>query len=172
MKKYNPRDIFYDELKKNLERKRDEDLEAIDAYKNKKKRTRQNYFNSKKTNSLEDPISESFDMRKNKMLLEFNDAQSSSIKQIAVKTNTSIKCNTRFMSGKLLMFAKLSLKSFIYSIAELLAFPEENETVEKIYWKCKIERIYCYHILTDTDNTSLNFLIISNVCSVFPESKV
>ena len=26
MKKYNPRNIFYDELKENLERKRDEDL--------------------------------------------------------------------------------------------------------------------------------------------------
>ena len=40
MKKYNPRDIFYDELKENLERKRDQDLEAIDAHENKKKRTR------------------------------------------------------------------------------------------------------------------------------------
>ena len=58
------------------------------------------------------------------MLLEFNDSQSSAIKQIAVKTSTSIKCIARFMSGKLLMFAKLSLKSFIYSLAELLAFPE------------------------------------------------
>ena len=66
------------------------------------------------------------------MLLEFNDSQSSCIKQIAVKTNTNIKCTTRFMSGKLLMFPKLSLKSFIYSLVELLAFPEENETVKKI----------------------------------------
>ena len=130
------------------------------------------YSNSKKIDSLEDQISESFDMRKNKMLLEFNDAQSSAIKQIAVKTNTNIKCTTRFMSGKLLMFAKLSLKSFIYSLAELLAFPEENETVEKIYWKYEIERIFCYHVLTDTDSTLLNFLIISHVGSTFPESKV
>ena len=38
----------------------------------------------KKINSLEDQISESYDMRKNKMLLEFNDSQYSSIKQIAV----------------------------------------------------------------------------------------
>ena len=106
------------------------------------------------------------------MLLEFNDAQSSSINQIAVKTNTSIKCTTRFMSGKLLMFAKLSLKSFIYSLAELLAFPEENETVEKIYRKYGIEKIFCYHILTDTDSTSLNFLIISSAHSTFPESRV
>ena len=82
------------------------------------------------------------DMRKNKMTIEFNDSQSSSIKQIAVKTNTSIECTTLFMSGKLL-FAKLSLKSFIYSLVELLAFLEENETVEKIYQKYEIERIYC-----------------------------
>ena len=111
-------------------------------------------------------------MRKNKMLLEFNDSQSASNKQIAVKTNTSIKCTTRFISGKLLMFAKLSLKSFIYSLAELLAFPEENETVEMIYRKYEIERIFCYHILTDTDSISPNFLIISHVGSTFPESKV
>ena len=44
--------------------------------------------------------------------------------------------------------------------------------MERIYRKYKIERIYCYHILTDTDSTSLNFLIISNVCSVSPESEV
>ena len=44
--------------------------------------------------------------------------------------------------------------------------------MERIYRKYKIERIYCYHILTDTDSTSLNFLIISNVYSVFPESEV
>ena len=172
MKKYNPHDIFYQELKENLERKRDEDLEAIDAYENKRKRTRRTFFNTKKNNSLEDQISNSMDMRKNKMTIEFNDSQSSSINQIAVKTNTSIKCTTRFMSGKLLMFAKLSLKSFIYSLAELLAFPEENETVEKICRKYEIERIYCYHILTDTESTSLNFLIISYVHSVFPKSKV
>ena len=106
------------------------------------------------------------------MLLEFNDSQSASNKQMAVKTNTSIKCTTRFISGKLLMFAKLSLKSFIYSLAELLAFPEKNETVEKIYRKYEIERIFCYHILTDTDSISPNFLIISHVGSTFPESKV
>ena len=37
------------------------------------------------------------------------------------------------MSEKLLMFAKLSLKSFIYSLVELLAFPEENPIVQQIY---------------------------------------
>ena len=58
MKKYNPRDIFYDELKENLERKRDEDLEAIIAYENKRKRKQKNYYSTKKINFLEDQISE------------------------------------------------------------------------------------------------------------------
>ena len=94
------------------------------------------------------------DMRKNKMVvIEFNDSESSSVKNIVVKSNTSIKCTTRFMSGKLLMFAKLLLKSFIYSVLELLAFPEENPIVQQIYDKYDIERIYCYHVLTDTDST-------------------
>ena len=77
------------------------------------------------------------------MLIEFNDSESSSVTHIAVKSNTSIKCTTRFMSGKLLMFAKLSLNSFIYSLIELLAFPEENFIVQKMYEKCNIEKIYC-----------------------------
>ena len=47
------------------------------------------------------------------------------------------------MYGKLLMLAKLSLKSFIYSIVELLTFPEENSIVSKIYEKYDIERILC-----------------------------
>ena len=113
------------------------------------------------------------DMRKNKMVvIEFNDSESSSVKNIVVKSNTSIKCTTRFMSGKLLMFAKLLLKSFIYSVVELLEFPEENPIVQQIYDKYDIERIYCYHVLTDTDSTSLQFVIVSEPDSTFPECDV
>ena len=48
------------------------------------------------------------------MIIEFNDSECSAIKYIAVKTKTNIKCTTRFMLGKLLMFAKLSLKYFTF----------------------------------------------------------
>ena len=74
------------------------------------------------------------------MILEFNDSQSSTIKLIAVNNETNIKCTTRFMSGKLLMFAKLSLKSFIYSLVELLYFSDENPIVQSIYNKYNIEK--------------------------------
>ena len=73
------------------------------------------------------------------------------------------------MSGKLLMFAKLSLKSFIYSLVELLYFPQENPAVAKIYEKYKIEIIFCYHVLTDTDSTSIKFIIVSDIDSTYPE---
>ena len=105
------------------------------------------------------------------MVIEFNDSKASSVKSIAEKNETNIKCTTRFMSGKLLMFAKLSLKSFIYSLVELLYFPEENPIVASIYEKYGIEKIHCYHILTDTDSTAIQFVIVSNVDSQFLESE-
>ena len=72
------------------------------------------------------------------------------------------------MSGKLLMFAKLSLKSFIYSLCESLHFP--GPKVNEIFEKYQIEKILCYHVLTDS--TSLQFIIISDPNSDFPESKI
>ena len=44
-----------------------------------------------------------------KMIVEFNDRESASIKSFVVKKRSEIKVTTRFMSGKLLMFVKLSL---------------------------------------------------------------
>ena len=76
------------------------------------------------------------------------------------------------MSGKLLMFTKLSLKSFIYSLIELLLFPEKNRLVQEIYDRHQIERIFVYHILTDTDSTSLQYLVVSSVQSTFTEDEV
>ena len=70
------------------------------------------------------------------------------------------------------MFTKLSLKSFIYSLVELLYFPDENPIVQSIYNKYNIEKIHCYHILTDTDSTAIQFVIISNIESTCPENKV
>ena len=168
--KYSKSDEFYSFFIEELEQKREGDLEAITALENKKRK--RTYVNTKKADSIEKKISECQDMRKNKTIIEFNDSESSSVKTIAVKSNTSIKCTTRFMSGKILMFAKLSLKYFIYSLVELLAFPEENPIVQRIYEKYHIEKIYCYHVLTDTDSTSLQFIIVSDPDSTFPKCDV
>ena len=73
------------------------------------------------------------------------------------------------MSGKLLMSAKLSLKSSIYEITETFCFPKEN--VKKIYKKYVIERVEIFHALTDRDSTSLKLIFISDPNSETPEDK-
>ena len=100
-KKYNKDDGFYEFFMEDLELKRAEDLESISAFENKKRKI--TYVNSKKVDSIQRKITECQDMRKNKMVIEFNDFESSSVKTIAVKSNNNIKCTTPFMSGKLLI---------------------------------------------------------------------
>ena len=99
-------------------------------------------------------------------LIELNTPQGSAVKQIAVKPQTNVKCT----AGKMLMFAKLSLKSFIYQLAELSMFPDE--IVQAIYDKYQIECVYVYHVLTDTDSTNTQFVVISSLESTFTEPQV
>ena len=101
------------------------------------------------------------------MIIDFNDRESVSIKSFAVKKKNQIKVTSRFMSDKLLMFAKLSLKSFIYDLVETFYFP--SQLVLDYYKKYKIKKIN--HILTDTDSTALQFIIISDANSYTPEPK-
>ena len=103
------------------------------------------------------------------MILEFNNRESTSIKSFAVKKRDHIKVAPRFLSGKMLMFAKRSLMSFIYEVLETFCFPDEN--VQAIFKKYSIEKVEIYHILTDTDSASLKFLFISDPNSETPESK-
>ena len=150
-----------------------EELEAINGFLNSRKRTRLDYrrnHHSKKIDTIENEIEASQDLQRNKMLVELNTPQGSAVRQIAVKPQTNVKCTTRFLAGKMLMFAKLSLKSFIYQLAELFTFPDE--IVQAIYDKYQIERVYVYHVLTDTDSTTVRFVVISSLESTFTEPQV
>ena len=86
---------------------------------------------------------------------EFNDHESGSIKSIVVKKLNTIKVTSQFMSGKLPMFAKLSLKSFIYELRKTMCFL--NKTVLNIYKKYGIEKVEILHVLTDPDSPSVKF---------------
>ena len=154
----------YKARKKYYEKQRTEKLDAVDSYeKNKKAKKR-------KFQDIDNKICDYLDARKTKMIVDFNDSESASIKSFAVKKKNEIKVTSIFMSGKLLMFAKLSLKSFIYSLYETLRFPSPK--VKEIFEKYQIKKILCYHVLTDTDSTSLQCMIISDPNSDFPESKI
>ena len=72
----------------------------------------------------------------------------SALSLLLSKEKKQVRSTTRFLSGKVLMFAQLSLMSFICDILETFCFP--NNKLKKIYDKYQIENVYIYHILTDT----------------------
>ena len=94
------------------------------------------------------------------MIMDFNCLDSVSIETFAIKKNDNVKLTTRFLSGKILMFAKLSLMSFIYELIETFYF--RSEIVKKIYQKYLIEKVYIYYRLSDTDSTCLKSIFVSS----------
>ena len=77
------------------------------------------------------------------MIIEFNEHKSSSVKSIAVKSETNIKCTSRFMSGKRYLFA-----------SRTVSFSQKNKISFHL-------QIFCYQVLTDTDSTSIQFAFVS-----------
>ena len=69
----------------------------------------------------------------------------------------------------MLMFAKLSIKSFVYDMIDVFCFP--NQDIQLIYDFYKIEKCFLYQNLTDTDSTSLLFIFICDLQSTLPESQ-
>ena len=114
-------------------------------------------------------IDEAVKNKKIKTMIEFDKNECNSIKSIVIKGNTTLDVSSRFLKGKMLMFAKLSLKSFVYDMINVFCFPVA--TIQEIYSRYQIQKCFLYQNLTDTNSTSLFFNFICNVdCSV-AESK-
>ena len=94
-----------------------------------------------------------------KTIYDFSDQETASIKALSIKTNDKVKIITRFIKGKMLMFSKVSLKSFVYDIIDIFCFPDEE--VKEIFDRHKIIKTFVYLILTDTDSCSLQFTFIT-----------
>ena len=69
----------------------------------------------------------------------------------------------------MLMFAKLSLKSFVYDMIDVFCFP--NEEIRRIYDYYQFEKCFLYQNLTDTGSTSLLFTFICKFESFVAESE-
>ena len=140
-----------------------EELDAVDSFEKNKK--------AKKTKfkDIDEKITFHLDPRKTKVVVEFNDRESASSKSFAIKKRNEIKVTTRFMSRKLLMFAKLSLESFTYDLKETFCFPQKE--IVELYKKYLIEQVEILHLLTDTDSTAIQFIFISDPNSDLPEEK-
>ena len=121
-----------------------------------------------KKSFVDEQIVDSPNLRKMKMVVEFNNRESPSIKSFAVKNRNEIKLTTRFMFGKLLMFSKRYLQSFIYDLLETFCFPLKK--IIDLNKKYLIE-VYFFLLLADTDSAVLKFIFISDPNSDLPEDK-
>ena len=57
-----------------------------------------------------------------KSIIDFDEERANSIKPLAVEKKSSVPLTARFMKGKMLMFTKTSLQSFIYDMIDIFVF--------------------------------------------------
>ena len=80
--------------------------------------------------------------KKIKTIIDFVKNECNSIKSVIVKGDTNIEVSWHFIKGKMLMFEKLSLKSFVYDMIDVFYFP--NEEIRRIYDYYQIEKCFLY----------------------------
>ena len=88
-------------------------------------------------------------------MIDFDKNECNSIKSIVVEGNTTVDVTSRFIKGKMLMFSKILLKSFVYDLIDVFCSPTEE--VRKIYVQYSIIKCHLYLNLTDTNSYSIFF---------------
>ena len=88
--------------------KRLTNLEVANSFENKQKKNKRKLT----LNDYDDTKNEALMNLKIKSLIDFDEEYSSSIKLIAIEKSTKVNLTTRFPNDKMLMFSKVSIKSF------------------------------------------------------------
>ena len=128
--------------------------------------------NKKRFNFIDfqDRKNQALTKQKVKSLIDFDEEYSCSIRSIAIEKNsTKVNLTTRFLNGKMLMFSKHSIKSFVYDLIDVFMFP--NQEIKKIYEKYKINKWYMFQNLTETDSSSVFFVFICDLNSCISKDK-
>ena len=81
-------------------------MDALNCLKEKEKKGKKRKF----TKDFEMQVSDMIKNKKIKTMIDFNKRESNSIKSIAVNSSTVVDVSTKYCKGKMLMFAKMSLK--------------------------------------------------------------
>ena len=150
---------------RSTENRRNAENEALENFKRKE---RKQHKKTGLTNFV-DRFDAANKNEKVKSIIDFSDQDAASIKALSIKTNDKVKITTRFMKGKMLMFSKLSLRSFVYDIIDIFCFPDLE--VKEIYDRHKMIKTFVYLILTDTDSCSLQFTFITELESNISEDE-
>ena len=119
--KLDKEDKIYEIKLETLKTERLTDLESAEKLEQKniknKKRTKLTDFTNRKNEALTN--------QKAKRLIDFDEEYSGSIRSIAIEKSSKANLTTRFLNGKMLMFSKLSIKSFAYDLIDVFMFPNE-----------------------------------------------
>ena len=71
-------------------------------------------------------------------MIDFHDEYSASIKSIAIEKSSKINLTARFLNGKMLMFSKVSVKSYLKSEKSRSQFVNHKlDNTEKIKYRMK-----------------------------------
>ena len=165
LSKLDKEDRFYEIKFQTLKSERLEQPEAAEKFDQKKKK-------SKKRTKLVDFVdrkSETLANQKVKSLIDFDEEYSSSMKSLAIEKSSKINLTTRFLNGKMLMFSKVFIKSFVYDLIDVFMFP--NQEIQEIYRKYQVNKCYLYQNLTDADSTSMFFVFMCDLTSSVSEDK-
>ena len=73
-------------------------------------------------------------------MIDLDEEYSASIRSVAIKKNNQVKLTTWFSRGKMLMFSKVSIKSFVYDLIDVFMFP--NQEIREIFQKYQVEKCY------------------------------
>ena len=147
-----------------IENAKNANLDRLKCFKDKEKKSKK-----RKMKEVDLQVEDALKNKKIKTMIEFDKSECSRIKSILVKGNDIVNVCSRFIKGKMLMFAKPSLKSLLYDMIDVFCFP--NEEIRQIYDFYKIEKCFLYQNLTYTDSTSLFFNFICKLDCSIPESE-
>ena len=157
-------DPFKNASLREIENDKNDSLDGLKLLKAKEKKSKKI-----KIHEIDTRIDNALKNKKIKIMNDFDRSECNSIKSIVVKSSDTIKISSRFIKGKMLMFAKLSLKSFVYHMIDAFCFPDEK--IKEIYDFYRIRKCLLYQNLTDTDNTLLLFNFICNLECSIPKSE-
>ena len=135
-----------------------EDLDALNSLKNKEEKSKKR----KLTKSADTKLNDVIKNKKIKTMTDFDKNEFNNIKSIAIKGNTTIDVTSRFIKGKMLMFAKVSIKSFVYDLMDVFCFPTEK--VRRIHDLYSIIPVFlqkkwdCTKLRTSTTHTFVQLL--------------
>ena len=114
LSKLDKEDRFYEIKLQTIKTERLKDLKAAENVDQQIKK------NKKRTKPLTN--------QKVKSLIDFDEEYTSSIKSVAIEKSSKINLTTRFLNGKRLMFSKVSIKSFVYDLIDVLMFPNQGNS--------------------------------------------